>query len=1119
MFRTNRIFADFDNLSVGAFYVAKCSYLFVSQRGTDLHGCGNWTMPCRSVRYAVHVSNDGDEIYVDYAQGRPYIECENMTQSSSCIELKKSVSFFGVNGKAEIACKNTSCNLFTIKSSGFVITHVQFVNLIISTSKIAAKLDSGARTELIFNDTLVRYNLIGLYSDRATECNVKIHNSSFEHNPNWGIRLKCRNVTTRIISTTFKQSLVSIGNVANTPTGSQENKILIKDTVFDGGYTGRYEDMLAIQPFAAKLNITVIGSKFKNYVTADLSHAAFSAFAIYDRSGICTVTCIYLKGLLVENNYNNSPALSIIAVHMNYTLFLVVIRDCVFKNNSAALSLTIRSYGRFFTPLPTSHVQNSTFVDNFYDSDQPQSAAAISFTHSKYRVEGCRFLDNRAGPNPYAAVVTITAKALVTFLDCYFENRQTSVQSNQVFASGDRQVYFRRNNAFNMVALKKGQSVLVRITTSLSSGIIFKKDFKILCPQGYELNAQRQCARVLKLYVCSYINVQCEQCPTKTYTLERGEYVYNDSNHIQCEPCPRGGQCDNGLVRAKSNFWGYKTKLGVTFVQCPPGYCCESDACVSYNSCHGNRSGTLCGECPEGMSESLFSTHCISNAKCSKKYSIFGTTMLFVLYLLFFLFRKEITKFFQSLLHRRRVSVSGGNEDGENTTTQSNSSKDGGIIKIIFYYYQVCFLLRGSVGSRKQSEFMNTLESSVSRLLNMVIVQLPSFNCPLENLRAVRKAVLLHSVGYCLLGLLGLLYLVSKLFLLVRRLRRGRDRRIVLQSVTRSCNQATSTKLSFSDRIASAFTYISLLMYASSAQLCLSLLHCVPVGDSQVLFLDGNIKCYQPFQYFLLAYTISSILPFCLVPVLGSYLLKMARIGVKQFCAGCIFPLPFCCFWLYLLLRDCRWGNGNINGRATFEEIDNEREGESHFGEGNSSATDTSEANSQRSSEKAILGVLLGPFRPHKSFMCFPSSSIPWEGFLIFRRLVLIIVLTFVYDIQLRLIQALTLCVAILMIQMFVNPFQKKRDNILESFSLGTHVVLCGFTLIKALYYGENFTLLSNSSSVLNVIENVLVIAPMSVIVLFVLVSVVIKLVSKLLLLLYRILHFLARLCYLKCSE
>ena len=77
----------------------------------------------------------------------------------------------------------------------------------------------------------------------------------------------------------------------------KKNEILIQDTDFDGGYTGRYGVMLAIQPFAAKLNITVIGSKFKNYVTSGgAHHVEFGAFAIYDDySGIRTVTCIYLK--------------------------------------------------------------------------------------------------------------------------------------------------------------------------------------------------------------------------------------------------------------------------------------------------------------------------------------------------------------------------------------------------------------------------------------------------------------------------------------------------------------------------------------------------------------------------------------------------------------------------------------------------------------------------------------------------------------------------------------------------------------------------------------------------------------------------------------------------------
>jgi hypothetical protein len=294
-------------------------------------------------------------------------------------------------------------------------------------------------------------------------------------------------------------------------------------------------------------------------------------------------------------------------------------------------------------------------------------------------------------------------------------------------------------------------------------------------------------------------------------------------------------------------------------------------------------------------------------------------------------------------------------------------------------------------------------------------------------------------------------------------------------------------------------------MYASSTQICLSLLHCVPVGDNQVLFLDGNIKCYQTFQYFILAYMISSILPFCLVPVLGSYLLKFGRIGVKQFCAACIVPLPFCCYWLHLLLKECRCGNQRERQNTIEENYDAIRseQGNDETQRLDSeeitftSSTDSNEATSTRS-ESAVLMVLLGPFRPHQAFMCFPSSHIPWEGFLIFRRLVLIIVLTFVYDIQLRLFLALILCVAILIFHMFVYPFQRKSDNVLESFSLGTHVVLCGLTLIKALYYGEDYSSFSNRLPVLNVIENILILAPLSVIVIVVVVSIAIKLVFSL---------------------
>ncbi|CAB3990686.1 Hypothetical predicted protein, partial [Paramuricea clavata] len=1014
--------------------------LFVSHQGNDLNNCGNWTMPCRTVRHAVKMSNDGDQIYIDYAQGRPYMECENVTESTCSIELPKSVSFHGLYGKAEIRCKN-GLRFFKIRSPSFNITRVKFFNLVISRSNTVAELDVGARTELVFNNTLITKNQIG------------------------GVRLQCLNLTARIISSTFKLSPLLLGN-----------------------------------------------------------RGEFSTLRIVDHMSVPrNKTFIFLKNLLVENNYNKMSAVVLSAGYLKYTFVKVEMRDSILRNNSEALLVTTHRFA-YSKSSPTIFLTNNTFVDNFYKYIKPKVAAALYFRSGKTRVSSCRFLDNRAGPNPYTAVVTISDEATVSFVDCYFANQQTSVQSNQLFASGFRTIKFIGKNTFNLIALKEEQSVFIHIPTSLSSGMIMRKDFKILCPQGYKLNPQQQCIGITNGMICFYINVQCEQCPTKTYTLQRGEFIFNKSNDIQCQQCPRGGDCGSGLVTAKPNFWGYKTKMKMVFVQCPPGYCCDSEDCVTYDNCHGNRSGTLCGQCPEGMSETLFSTQCISNTECSFNYFfIIGTIAMLILYLVFFLYHKEILSILRTSLFSKRLSfsINNRNKQRNNVSTGGNTSSPSGMIKIFFYYYQVCNLLRSSVGSSKKGQFIHNFENVISRVMNMVLVNLPSIKCPLKDLHAVPKAVILHSVGYCLLVLLSLLYFLSKLILILRRLGNGGDRRTALQHVTSTGSDLSSSasKSSFSQRVASAFTYISLLMYASSAKLCLSLLHCVPVGDNQVLFLDGSVKCYQTFQYFLLAYMITSILPFCVVPVLGSYLLKSGRIGVKQFCAACIFPLPFCCFWLYLLLKDCRCGNqGSYN---TTEENDNAVRSEQDNDETQSlgseeitftSSIDSNETTSTRSepavctdnnevtsarSESAILSVLLGPFRPQQAFMCFPSSHIPWEGFLIFRRLVLIIALTFVYDIQLRLFAALILCVAILIFHMFVYPFQRKSDNKLESFSLGSHVVLCGSTLIKALYYGEDYSSFSKRLLVLNVIENILIVAPISIIMIVVIFSLAIKLATS----------------------
>ena len=1074
--------------------------LFVSQHGNDLNSCTNWTKPCRTVRHAVKMSHDGDEIYINYTQGTPYLECENATQLSCSIELTKSLSFHGINGKAKIQCRKCP-KFFTITSPSLNITRIYFSNFVISNSDIVVELGAKANTELVFQNMLVRDNNFALHSIYANDCSIKIYNSSFEHNTNanWGIYLRCANITVHINFSFFTFTPLLFTNVANEPTRWRKAEILVQHTIFNNKKIQKCSAMLTIKPLAAIFNVTIIDSKFNNHF-ADCSSRPdhhIPTVLIYDgRLDVRNITLILLNNLVFENNYNDWASLSLYAGYQDYQDYVdIMIKNCIFRNNSIAIRASTHGSSRQskVSTSPAVTFENNTFAENFYDKSKITGAAAIYFSHVRSRVLSCRFLNNRPGPNPYTGVVT-TYQAKVTFSNCYFENRQTTERANQLFAAGRLAVYFHGENTFNLVALKGSQTVFSRVPIITNYGVIMKNNFKIICPQGYKVNSERDCTvTTKKLYMCSYIIVQCEQCPTKTYTLERGDFIFNKSNDIRCQKCPRGGDCDSGLVKAKPNFWGSKATMKVNFVQCPPGYCCNNEDCITYNSCHGNRSGTLCGQCPEGMSESLFSTQCISNKECSLNYFfIFGTIALLVLYLVFFLYHKEIVNIFQSSLFSKRLSFLINERSEQRNTTTSRS----GMIKIFFYYYQIGHLLRSAVGSPKKSLIIHNFEDVISRVMNIVLVNLPSFNCPLKDLRAVPKAVLVHSLGYNLLGVLCLFYLTGKLSKILKKL--SRNDGVALQNITtRPGHRRNVSKSSFSQRVASAFTYISLLMYASSAQLCLSLLHCVPVEDHHVLFLDGNIKCYQTFQYFLLAYMISSILPFCLVPVLGSYLLKFRRIGVKQFCAASIFPLPFCCVWLYLLIKDYRCGN-----QATYKnlvESDNVVRSEQNNNEESPGGEDIAVACTEnnetvcKSIEFAILKVLLGPFRPHQTFMCFPSLHIPWEGFLIFRRLVLIIVLTFVYDIQLKLFLALTVCVAILIIHMLVKPFQRKLDNVLETFSLGTHVVLCGSTLIKSLYYGEDISSFSKCLPVLNVIEVVLVVAPLSIIIIAVIFSILIK--------------------------
>ena len=92
---------------------------------------------------------------------------------------------------------------------------------------------------------------------------------------------------------------------------------------------------------------------------------------------------------------------------------------------------------------------------------------------------------------------------------------------------------------------------------------------------------------------------------------------------------------------------------------------------------------------------------------------------------------------------------------------------------------------------------------------------------------------------------------------------------------------------------------------------------------------------------------------------------------------------------------------------------------------------------------------------------------------------------------------ASVICVIILISHMYVKPFTSPADNFMETLSLGTLIVVCCLTLIKAFYQGEDFSSSNSSSALLNsfkVIEEILIISPLGITFLIISLSLLIRL-------------------------
>ncbi|XP_078370503.1 uncharacterized protein LOC144654283 isoform X1 [Oculina patagonica] len=639
------------------------------------------------------------------------------------------------------------------------------------------------------------------------------------------------------------------------------------------------------------------------------------------------------------------------------------------------------------------------FEDVLFEVNAGLIAGAVYISNGNVTFNRCTFRNNFATERS-GHVYSAYGTGRVVFKDCSFSTSVENMSVNDtnfdkstfLYSESGGPILFQNTS---MVSDKAERTRYAVIDISSGGYVTMDNRTTIECRQGSQLLFENYTHFAYSEKNCSScrINVtvlkySCRLCPPGLYSLQKGvSQGFNVRGSFNCSPCPYGANCIENNIASKANFWGYPISNNLSFFACPEHYC-QSPASNSkeYNSCHGNRAGFLCGKCAPGYSETMFSTECHKSTECNNHMLWIITIMLtsaFTLYLLikppiFSLLRRQILWF-------RKTKDSFVIRD----LGQVHQHSDRGYLKITFYFYQAAELL--IVGSTEHLLRKIPFIFSMFAAFNF---QVKTFNraidCPLAGLTAVSKELLLSVTVFLTMAELVVIYCLNCVFNKIRR----KEGPSLIHYIA-------------------VFIELLLLGYERLAETALKLLHCVPIGSKSRLFIDGEVFCWQWWQYILLAYLVVFLVPFIIVLYCGSFMLFKASITAWEFLGACILPLPFLVYWFlkrFLQKRE----NNSVNAQAN---------------------------------NKDVLEILHGPFRQPNSD---DTGTLYWESILIGRRFVLLACLAFITNSMFRMVCMTITCVLILLHHILMNPYHDPIANKAEAFSLLTLVSMAIINLTKA---------------------------------------------------------------------
>ena len=350
----------------------------------------------------------------------------------------------------------------------------------------------------------------------------------------------------------------------------------------------------------------------------------------------------------------------------------------------------------------------------------------------------------------------------------------------------------------------------------------------------------------------------------------------------------------------------------------------------------------------------------------------------------------------------------------EDKPASNNDNFDKGYLKIVFYFYQAANLL--VVSSTSHQVIKTNLIEPVVGFFNFKSYS-AGVICPFPGLTVVSKQFFSASHVFGTMLMICLFYVLHC-------------------GIQRFRGQGAPSVSPYVGGI----LQILLLGYTTLATVSFSLLLCVPIGTEKRLFYDGNHVCFQWWQYFLITFVCAFVIPFVFVLLWGPYKLYGKTLSVRKFLLACFFPLPSLIYWLFI----------------SFSQVLR------------NPANEVSTLN--QASMNSVERVLYDSFkRPEEG----RKLSLSWEGIMIGRRLILVVMKVFVNNPMPRLLIMSLFCFLFLLHHVVAQPFRDSLANTVETFSLLSIAILGMVNVFFASFFSLAVSFNDHFSSWWDVCEGV----------------------------------------------